>query len=183
MKLKINIPWFISKKSDYMKSLIESVTVSTKRLWKKVDSFINPNRKTKIVSNSLLKGQTNNTDKDAANLFVNFFSSITNIFSFFHINICLAYVNTFLRVQFPLKIPNTPFTFEPVTVREAEFALKSLSPGSSKGAVGIDTIIFKECAVELAPIFTKLFNSCLEKSCIPDEWKIAHLTPCYKGKV
>ena len=48
--------------------------------------------------------------------------------------------------------------------------------------MGIDTIIFKDCAAELAPIFTNLFNSCLETSSIPDEWKIAHLTPCFKGK-
>ena len=55
---------------------------------KNVDSLINPNRYTKIVPNALLKGQSNHTDKDTANIFVNFFSSITYIFSFLHINIC-----------------------------------------------------------------------------------------------
>ena len=75
-----------------------------------MDSLINPNRKTKIISNNILKGQSNNTDKDAANIFVNFFSSITNIFSFLHVNICLAYVNIFLRDNFKQKIP-TYFLF------------------------------------------------------------------------
>ena len=43
-------------------------------------------------------------------------------------------------------------------------------------------LFLKSVQLNLAPIFTKLFNSCLEASTIPDEWKIAHLTPCYKGK-
>ena len=173
---------FKEKKANYIKSFIDSVSVSTKRLWTKMDSLINPNRKTKIISNNILKGQSNNTDKDAANIFVNFFSSITNIFSFLHVNICLAYVNIFLRDNFKQKNSTVPFGLEPITIKEVEKAFKSLSANSSKGAVGIDTIIFKECATELAPVFTNLFNSCLEKSSIPDEWKIAHLTPCYKGK-
>ena len=145
---------FKEKKANHIKSFIESVSVSTKRLWTKMDSLINPNRKTKIVSNAILKGQSNNTYKDAANIFVNFFSSITNIFSFFHINICLAYVNIFLRDNVKLKIPVVPFRFEHITIKEVETAFKALSPNSSKGAVGIDTIIFKECATELAPIFS-----------------------------
>ena len=174
---------FKEKKANYIKSFIDSVSVSTKRLWTKMDSLINPNRKTKIISNNILKGQSNNTDKDAANIFVNFFSSITNIFSFLHVNICLAYVNIFLRDNFKQKIPTVPFGLEPITIKEVEKAFKSLSANSSKGAVGIDTIIFKECATELAPVFTNLFNSCLEKSSIPDEWKIAHLTPVTKARV
>ena len=69
-----------------------------------------------------------------------------------------------------------------IAVEEVEFAFKSLAPDSLKGAVGIETTILKEFAVELAPIFTNLFNSCLETSTILGEWKKAHLTPCYKGK-
>ena len=94
------------KKANYIKlSLSLSLT--------KMYSLINPNRKTKIVYNALLKGQSNNTDKDATNIFVNFFSSITNIFSFLHINTYLAYVNIFVRDNIKLKIPTVPLALSP----------------------------------------------------------------------
>ena len=48
--------------------------------------------------------------------------SITNIFSFLHVNICLAYVNIFLRDNFKQKIPTVPFGFEPITIKEVEIA-------------------------------------------------------------
>jgi hypothetical protein len=172
-----------NKKFQYMKDFIESASTSSKKLWNKIDFLINPNRKPKIVANFILKGFTNNTNKDAANIFVNFFSSITNIFKFLNFNICLNFIDVFLKTHcLKFNIPKEPFVFDKITIEEVEIGFKSLSPSSSKGAIGIDTIIFKECAVELAPIFTNLFNSCLSTSIIPDEWKVAHLTPCYKGK-
>ena len=74
---------FKEKKGNYIKSFIDSVSVSTKRLWTKMDSLINPNRKTKIISNNILKGQSNNTEKDAANIFVIFFHQLLIYLAFF----------------------------------------------------------------------------------------------------
>ena len=53
---------------------------------------------------------------------------------------------------------------------------------ASPGAVGISTKVLKNCATELGPVLTDLFNFCLDKGEIPDEWKIAYVTPLYKGK-
>ena len=44
------------------------------------------------------------------------------------------------------------------------------------------TIIFTKFADSLGPILTDLFNLFLEKGRIPDEWKVAYVTPIYKGK-
>ena len=43
-------------------------------------------------------------------------------------------------------------------------------------------MVFKDCADELSPVITDLFNLCLANNKIPDEWKIALVTPIYKGK-
>jgi hypothetical protein len=48
--------------------------------------------------------------------------------------------------------------------------------------VGIETKIFKQCANELAKPLADLFNNCIKNNFIPLEWKLAHLTPNYKGK-
>ena len=61
-------------------------------------------------------------------------------------------------------------------------ALRELDKNSSPGAVGIETIIFNKCADALGPTVTNFFNLCLEKGSIPDEWKVDHVTPIYKGK-
>ena len=46
----------------------------------------------------------------------------------------------------------------------------------------IETRVFKDCASELKDCFTDLFNLCLSTGSIPDDWKVAFLTPIYKGK-
>ena len=40
--------------------------------------------------------------------------------------------------------------------------------------------ILKECSVELAPVFCKLFNLCLEKETLPDIWKLSAISPLPK---
>ena len=40
----------------------------------------------------------------------------------------------------------------------------------------------KECAFELKDCFRDLFNLCLSTGFVTDEWKVAFLTPIYKGK-
>jgi len=54
--------------------------------------------------------------------------------------------------------------------------------GDWLGSVGIETKIFKEGASELATPFANLFNNCIKNNFMPIEWKLAHLTPSYKGK-
>jgi hypothetical protein len=75
-----------------------------------------------------------------------------------------------------------PFVIEPFTIKEVVDALKSISADSAKGSTGIESKILKDCADILAPHITKLYNNCLIHKKIPDDWKIAYLTPIYKGK-
>jgi hypothetical protein len=60
--------------------------------------------------------------------------------------------------------------------------LSKINPKSAPGCVNIEAIVFKECAIRLAPDLTKLFNLCIENNTIPDDWKTAYITPIYKGK-
>ena len=40
--------------------------------------------------------------------------------------------------------------------------------------------LLKEYSVELAPVFCKLFNLCLDKETLPDIWKLAGSSPLPK---
>ena len=42
-------------------------------------------------------------------------------------------------------------------------------------------IIFKMCSPELSPVFAKLYNKCLAKSCFPSCWKSSSVVPVFKN--
>ena len=74
------------------------------------------------------------------------------------------------------------FDFGRIEIDEVVKALQDLDITASPGAVDISTKVLKNCATELGPVLTDLFNFCLDKGEIPDEWKVAYVTPLYKGK-
>ena len=57
-----------------------------------------------------------------------------------------------------------------------------INANSAAGSSQIESSIIKHCAFELTPLLTFMFNCCLNSGCFPDEWKIAHITPIFKGK-
>ncbi|VDP95460.1 unnamed protein product [Echinostoma caproni] len=58
--------------------------------------------------------------------------------------------------------------------------LLTLKPNKSHGPDRLEAAILKECAHTLSPVFTALFNQCLENGIIPDCWKAASINPVPK---
>ena len=155
---------------------------SSSKLWKSFNPFIKPNHNSPIDPSLLVNDNSNVTSNDISNLFSNFFSSVTNRFTFIDRSICNAYVDKiFNNFKYNKSINNDSFNFTPFIDEEILKALVSMKI-SSPGAVGIDSIIFKECANELQKSITFIFNLCLSTNTIPKEWKIAYITPIHKGK-
>jgi hypothetical protein len=172
------------KKIEYYNKLIESESLSSKKLWQSMSAIIiNPNKKSIIIPNLILKGHVQNTTLDAANQFFNFFSTILVKFIFIPIAFCLNFVENHFKNNMKILVNfSKSFDFLEITPEEVLKELNSLDPTSSKGAVGIEPKIFKQCANELAKPLADLFNNCIKNNFIPLEWKLAHLTPNYKGK-
>ena len=61
------------------------------------------------------------------------------------------------------------------------FLLYSLNPGTAAGPDNISPRILKELHNEIAPIITDIFNTSLSEGIVPDDWKIAYVTPVYKN--
>ena len=94
----------------------------------------------------------------------------------------IAYCLNFLENHFKnnvkiLKNFSKSFDFLEITPDEVLKELNSLDPTSSKGAVGIETKIFKQCANELAKPLADLFNNCIKNNFIPHS-KLLFLTKC-----
>ena len=64
------------------------------------------------------------------------------------------------------------------TVREE---IKKLKRYSSPGPDGIANVVLLEACDELARPLTKLFRMSLQQSVVPDDWRIANVTPVYKA--
>ena len=176
---------FHKNKSLYFKNFINKTSTSVKKFWKKLSPFISPNKKTLLISSVILNNSINNSDLDLATSFCNYFSTITLIFDFLSLSLCISYVTNFLSTELNLRqqadmtdrLVITSFSREEVVK-----ALQSLTANSGVGEVGIESIIFVECAEELGDVITNLFNLILSTGSYPDEWKCAHITPIYKEK-
>ena len=175
---------FSLKKIFHFKNFISNSSTSSKKLWTKLNPFINPNKKSSLAPALILKNTSNNSSSDLSNVFCNFFSSILSKFTFLSLPTCLNYTDNLFKSNSLLSSFLNPnkFSIDRFEISEVVDSLKALDENSAAGAVNIDTKIFKHCADQLGPTLTELFNLCLIKSEIPNEWKIAYVTPVYKSK-
>ena len=74
------------------------------------------------------------------------------------------------------------FIFEPVQIEHVNKLLLKLGELSYMDVIGFDAKLLWLSPDIICPILTKLFNASLETSCIPLDWKLARVTPIYKGK-
>ena len=66
------------------------------------------------------------------------------------------------------------------TPREVENHLKNLNIHKSPGPDQLSPRIFKESALELSTSLCDLFNKSFQSGLLPNDWKIAHITPVQK---
>ena len=176
---------FKEKRKIYYNNFLDNNSTSTKKLWNKIQPFVNPNKTTSICPSLITKYCQRNSNPflELSNIFVNFFSSIIKQFSFQSLNLCELYINNIFTSNDQLKnlLSRHKFSLEKFDIDEVAKELKNIDDLSSAGEIGINSKILKHCADQLAPILTELFNICIQKSEIPDEWKTSHITPIYKG--
>jgi hypothetical protein len=83
-----------------------------------------------------------------------------------------------LKDKNKLKISST-FSFRKVSESDVEFYLSQMSSNSSPGHNGIHPKVLKLSHL-LIPIYTEIFNSCVDNLLIPSDWKFAIVTPLFK---
>ena len=78
--------------------------------------------------------------------------------------------------------PTTRFIFQEVTVPTTQKMLIELGNDSSTDVLGFDAKLLSLAYEIISPCLTKMFNLSLQTSELPDDWKLARVTPLYKGK-
>ena len=74
-----------------------------------------------------------------------------------------------------------PSDCPPVTPREVVEMVRLINVQSSVGPDSISPRFLKNCIANLAYPLSKIFNISINQSFIPDEWKIANITPIFKS--
>ena len=136
---------------------------------KKFNSYVKTKTKYKTTIGPLKDG--NNTisdDKDMANMLNNFFVSVF----------------TTEDVQNVPTLDNLPFTNEVndlyISKTMINKQIKRLRPDSAPGPDNITARLLIEHTDSLTNALEIIFNKSLQTGVVPDDWKIAHVTPIYK---
>ena len=86
--------------------------------------------------------------------------------------------------KLPWKQPTcrTTFSFKKIDTLVILKLLQKLEMDSNTDTLGFDKKLLRISADLIAPILCKFFNMSLKTSVVPDDWKIAKVTPVFKGK-
>ena len=149
-------------KSDYFTDGINASAGNSRRTWKVLKHALNTSNKNNNVPPSLTSDSLNQ-----------YFTSVgPNLAgNFSH--------------GYPIwKLPDSlySFTFGEITVEYIFSSLNSLSTDSKPDLFGIDRTLLRYAANVITPSLHFLFNMSLTQGVVPSEWKMAQITPIYKGK-
>ena len=92
--------------------------------------------------------------------------------------------NVTLNYSYQWKLPESNYVFNFVPVNEATVykLLSTLSDQPRKDIIGMDCKLLKISAAIITPSLTAVINASLSKGFVLDDWKVAKVTPAYKGK-
>jgi hypothetical protein len=149
--------------NSYLQSIIGNVKQAPSKFYKFVNSKRTEHRG---ISNLNFRGKAVFEDKDKADVLNEYFA------------------NSFTTEQME-KIPFTSSIFpsmDPITITNNGVTklLEQLDKNKSKGPDGISPYILKECACELAPLLTIIFNQSINSGQVPADWLDANVVPLHK---
>ena len=153
-----------TKYNQYILNSSENISTNPKRFWGLVRSR---------CKNKTLPVELNHEDsiatssQEKANLFNLFFS--TNFSAAVHEQPPDS--NTFI---------NPDLADVRLEVAEVRLLLTTMNANKASGPDNLPGTLLKECAAELAPSLTLLFNLSLSSGHIPNLWKTANVTPVFK---
>ena len=136
----------------------------------------------KIPTTLEYDGKIAETSETICDLFNLFFTTIKSD-SLIDYSESEAFCNDlFMKIEQEKSIESDSFNFIKVSETEVIEQIDNLSESSGPGFVGIPTKIIKAIKPSISKFLTNFFNKCFETGTIPDELKIAVVTPLFKNK-
>ena len=152
---------------QHEKKLSTNAKSNPKQLWKYIKSKL----KTKTGISPLLKPDNTLTkdEQEQAEVLSNYFATV------------LEKEPAGDIPSLPIRTLTTP-PLEDINITEEKVLkkLKKLNPNKACGPDQITPRLIREIAEPLTPSLTKLYNNSLSTSIVPDDWKLATITPIFK---
>ena len=149
------------KKKEYFTSKLKSAK-NSKEMWNTIKEII-PDKK----NNNSIPPEMN------ADSFNEYFSQIGLSLAKQHANIDIKWKNPDILYKFKFKL---------VSCDRIQKKLKQLPSTSNLDILGLDTKLLHIAADYLCESLTVIINLSLASGLVPDDWKLARVTPVYKGE-
>ena len=169
-------------KAEYFRTSFQQCKNSS-QVWNVINTkLLNKTKTSEEIPHKLIQCENSNTvlttPKEIANGFNDYFSKI---------GFTLASKLPDLTVDYDaydtsIALPNNPESFEIKLVEEADVlsTINSIDEKKAAGIDGLSTKVIKAIAESLAYPLKTIINKCIESSEIPNEMKLARVTPLYK---
>jgi hypothetical protein len=154
-----------NKHKHYLIDICDNISTCPKRFW----SYIKANSKSRGLPSYLYNQHKEKIDN---------FTGMSNLFNTFFQSIFSSNRNLPLPEITTHEDPN--LSNLTLTEHDVLNELKKLNPSKAPGPDALPTKVLKDCAQELSPSITQLFNDSLSHSKVPNAWKTANVTPIHK---
>ena len=146
------------------------IIYTAKKEPKKLFQYVRSQQKTKAVVGPLLDAEKlTENDHQAAEVLHTFFQSV------------FVHEDASSLPEFPDQVEENA-TLDEVTIRLEDVIeeLMTLNPNKSAGPDGIPTTVLRKCAKQLALPLQIIFQKTLSTCKLPQDWKLARITPIFK---
>ena len=149
-------------RKDYYNNITENAP-SSKQMWRKIREVI-PKPGSDTITHNISADEFND-------FFTNIGSTVVN-----------DHYTTSSKYQWTLPSSIYTFNFTELKSFKIEKYLQNLPSESKNDILNFDTKLLKLSAALISPSLTHIFNLSMKEGVVPDDWKIAKLTPAYKNK-
>ena len=154
-------------KRDYYTNKIKDSAGNVSSMWKTLKELL-PNKKGNLAN----LPSVCNSDMELANEFNKHFTNVGT---------ASAPSSISSREHKHERHEGNKFIFTEITIDEVLDELNAISQNKASGLDGVNTKLIKYGTKAIAPIVCKIFNMCLKQGSVPDELKVARVTPIYKS--
>jgi hypothetical protein len=176
-KNKLNHIIRAAKKKHYEEQLIK-YKHDTKVIWKTLNEIMNRNKTSSMLPKEFIGNSPGEKITDP--------KSIANRFNGYFVNIGpgLAKKLSNSKTNFDKYLTNSykrSFFINPITKDELENEINNLNSKKSLGYDGISSQVIKAIATDISELLSHIFNLTFLSGTIPDDLKIAVVTPIFKA--
>ena len=157
-------------KREYYTNEINSAAGNSKKMWKTLKELL-PSKKGHVTT----LPTTFKSDTELANGFNTHFTNIGS-----NMNDSSVYLDDNCKDDY-VDNKHDKFTFDEITINQVIDELNAIPQKKAGGLDNVCTKLLKYGTKAIAPVLCNIFNICLKQGTVPDNLKVARVTPIFKN--